>query len=74
MCRRNRARHEPENDMTQPPSEPFRAFRLREDGQGGELTTLSLNELNAGAGQRILVIHGRILGPDGHVTGVVLVQ
>ena len=48
VCRGHRAGHEPENDMTQRPSEPFRAFRLREDGQGGELTTLSLNEHNAG--------------------------
>ena len=30
------------------PSGPFRCFRLREDGDGGELTTLSLEELNAG--------------------------
>lgn len=34
--------------MTQLPSEPFRAFRLREDGNGGELTTVSLDDLNAG--------------------------
>jgi len=39
---------EPETDMTQLPSEPFRAYRLREDGNGGELTTLSLDDLNAG--------------------------
>lgn len=30
------------------PAEPFRAFRLREDGNGGELTRLALDELNAG--------------------------
>lgn len=31
------------------PTEPFRAFRLREDGAGGELTKLALDDLNAGA-------------------------
>lgn len=30
------------------PSGPFRCFRLREDGDGGELTTLTLDELDAG--------------------------
>lgn len=30
-------------------TEPFRAFRLREDGNGGELTNLELDALNAGA-------------------------
>ncbi len=30
------------------PAEPFRAFRLREDGAGGELTRIALDELNGG--------------------------
>lgn len=31
-----------------PPAGPFRAFRLREDGSGGELTTVSLDDLTPG--------------------------
>ncbi len=34
--------------MTDQPSGPFRAYRLREDGNGGELTHIALNELNGG--------------------------
>ena len=34
--------------MTQAPEESFRAFRLREDGDGGELATLRLDDLNDG--------------------------
>jgi len=33
----------------QSPSSPFRAFRLREDGAGGEVTHVSLDELDTGA-------------------------
>lgn len=33
---------------TQLPDGPFRAFRLREDGNGGEITQVTLNELSEG--------------------------